>query len=277
MAGLSEVFWARAAGVVVLLALGLLLWLVRGRRWTLGALFEGDDRRPSTSKFQFCVWTVVVLYAYVGLAAARWFRGHPGFVGEVPPNLLIAMGLSAGTALGAKAITAYKVRTGREAKRHAPGAPPAGAAPGPRRATGLGFLVTDDEGAPSLGKTQLLAWTFVAAGTYLLLIWTHIGEVMTTLTPGADCTAVPPPAPCAAAALPEIDGALMALMGLGQGAYLGAKLVPDAPLQPAVPASAAEPPVPGPFVSPPAPAGVGSEAQRDDGRAGAGGNGPARQ
>jgi hypothetical protein len=273
---MSEVLWARAAGTLALAAISLLLWMLRGGRWTFGALFDGEDHRPSTSKLQFCVWTVVVLYAYVGLSTARWFRGHADFIGALPPNLLVAMGLSAGTSLGAKAITSFKVRTGREVKRHASAAPLADGSPPGKRAAGLGYLVTDDDGAPSLSKTQLLAWTLVAAGFYLLLVWTRIAEVLATLTPGADCTVVPPAGPCAVAALPDIDGALMALMGLGQGAYLGAKLVPDAPLQPNVPAAADAQHAPGPLAPPPAPAVLDGDVRRGADRAVATGNGPAR-
>ena len=171
----------------------LLLWLLRGRQWTFGALFDGEDRGPSTSKFQFCVWTVVVLYAYVGLSAARWFRGQAGFLGEIPPNLLIAMGLSAGTALGAKAITSYKFRSGREVKRHAPAAPLAEAAPS---ANGLPVWATwsrTTRGRRACPRRSSWPGRWWPCGTYLLLIWTQIGEVLATLTPGTDCAVVAPP------------------------------------------------------------------------------------
>ncbi len=73
----------------------------------------------------------------------------------------------------------------------------------------------DDDGAPDLGKIQLLAWTFIAVAVYLFSLSQQIAlrEPLRLLTELPNVSS-----------LPDIDGTLMALMGLGQGGYLGKKI-----------------------------------------------------
>jgi hypothetical protein len=91
------------------------------------------------------------------------------------------------TLASAKAITSAYVANGKVTK-------PTG---------GAGVLFTDDGGQTDLAKTQLLAWTTVAIVVYPYVLC-H-----------SDATK----------GLPDIDGAIMVLMGLGHGAYVGKKLV----------------------------------------------------
>jgi hypothetical protein len=70
----------------------------------------------------------------------------------------------------------------------------------------LAALFQDDDGVADIGKFQLIGWTFTAVLTYLVRLTDLISR-----------NAFPE--------LPDIDSALMVLMGLGHGAYLGKKLV----------------------------------------------------
>src|SRR3712207_5582499 len=90
------------------LAAVVVLWLISAvftRSWNPLALVEGADKRPSTSKFQWWLWTVVVAFAYTLVYAARAWRGNFAVIDDIPPNLLIVMGLSAATMTAAKGIT----------------------------------------------------------------------------------------------------------------------------------------------------------------------------
>jgi hypothetical protein len=87
----------------------------------------------------------------------------------------------------AKAITTGYVASGRVSKT----------------ADGNGGVLTDDDGHSDLAKTQLVGWTVIGAIVYL------VGVFHADPTKG----------------LPDIDGALMVLLGLGHGAYIGKKLV----------------------------------------------------
>jgi hypothetical protein len=173
----------------------------------LGLLVEGADGRPSTSKFQFVLWTGVVLLAWVAIYVARLMRGQWDAVPDLPQNLLIVMGLSVVTATAAKAITVAYTNSAPSSKSSVASKDSSAAA-----------LFQDDDGFPDLSKIQMLAWTTIATGTYLVMLWGRLG----TIAALSDITVCA--APNGACGLPDIDGALMVLMGLGQGAYVGKKL-----------------------------------------------------
>ena len=183
-----------------LIALGflVLLWViyrVLSGTWNPLKVICGADGRPSTSKLQMWLWTVVVLFSYVAIYAARVKSGQFDPINEFPENVLIALGLSIVTGTAAKGITVSYLKSGEIVKP-----PPTSSTSGPSA------VVKDDDGSLDLSKIQMLAWTVVAIGVYLINVVVEIKH------PPYD-------------KLPDIDAALMVLMGLGQGAYLGKKLV----------------------------------------------------
>jgi hypothetical protein len=118
------------------------------------------------------------------------------------------MGLSAGTFVAAKAITSTQVESKEVLKPTLEEVRKAAPSETPKSVTnpGMAALFLDDGGVLDTSKIQLVAWTILGVGTYLL----SLGDAI---------------AASATPALPDINPALMALMGLGQGAYLGKKLV----------------------------------------------------
>jgi len=169
-----------------LLFLGL-LWIgysiVTGsaKFWLLAV---SQDARFSTSRFQVLVWTIVILFAYAAVYVARIHAGQTKPIDEISPNVLLALGLSVGTAVAAAGITSSGVETGRVVK----------AAPGPVT-PGLAALVNDDSGRPDLGKVQLLAWTSVAVFAYLLAtsgaVNATVGATEGGTLPGTSPTSTP--------------------------------------------------------------------------------------
>lgn len=187
------VVYAVAVGTLAIL---YLLYRILSGTWSLGKLVEGADGRASTSKLQWWLWTVVTIFSYMAIYAARAWHGDFAPVQDIPSNLLIAMGLSAATMAVAKGITVSYLTNGQIVK-------PPTTTPG-AQATGPGAIAQDDDGVPDLSKIQLLAWTLIAAGTYLVTVVRAVGAPLPQL--------------------PDIAPALMVLMGLGQGGYLGKKL-----------------------------------------------------
>lgn len=176
------------------------------KRWTqqksITAIFTGADGRASTSKFQFYFWTVIVVGSYVALEVARHLHHNVPLIPEtvsIPVNLLIAMGLSIGTTVSAKVITTDQIRSGRMDRTVIP------------TADTMQGLICDDHGNPDLSKIQMMAWTFIAGGFFILAVLEKLVEGMGSPTP--------------LTTLPDIPSMLLVLMGLGQGAYLGTKLV----------------------------------------------------
>lgn len=185
------------AFVAAILAIGVLaaLWLVFaywiGFSWPL-RVSDGADGRPSTSKFQFFLWTAVIIWGYSAVAARRAIDGGDLAGIGIEQNLFLLMGLGAGTAVAAKIVTVN--RGGRP-----PLADPA--------ARTYRSLIADDGNNPALEKIQVLAWTFVAAGAFILSVWQSIA---------ADSTPT---------ALPNVADPLLVLLGVGQVAYVGVKAI----------------------------------------------------
>lgn len=157
-------------------------------------LYEGADGRPSTSKFQFFLWTAVVIFSYAALYTVKLHNKQFDPITNLPSNVLIAMGMSVVSASTAKAITTSYVNTNRITKSTVT-----------RDEGRFGHIFQDDSGVPDLSKLQIIAWTFICIATYLIVVGQHI----TTNDP----------------TIPDIDNSLMALMGLGHAAYLGKKAV----------------------------------------------------
>lgn len=184
---------AFGSGIGVMVALWL-VYVVLAHTWNPWKLIEGADGAPSTSKLQWFLWTIIALFSYTVIYAARISLGITSPITDIPSSLLIAMGFSVTTMAAAKGITASYVTSGQIVK-----------APAKRPPRGPGAIFTDDDGDPDLSKVQMMAWTFIGIGVYLIRVAQQVSS---------------PDVP----ELPDIDVALMVLMGLGQGAYLGKKL-----------------------------------------------------
>ncbi len=191
MPGLAYLF-----GVGVLVVAVVVTFVVTGGKpWTV---IDGADGRPSTSKFQWTIWTAVVLFSYSAIYFARARNGFWDALPDVPPNILIVMGFSTTTMVVAKGITTQYVANGRVVK-------PAG---------NQGGLLSDDTGQSDLSKVQLVMWTLLAIGIYLAIVVKQVSAVAAgSSVQGSNV------------GLPDIDASLMVLMGLAHGGYLGKKLV----------------------------------------------------
>lgn len=187
----------------------LLFWLVSGvvskgdfRPWALAVTDStvGGKKQTelSASKLQALVWTVVTLFAYGSVFGALLLdparEGPIQSLPRIPLNLMVLMGMSVVTAAGAKGVTVSYKAEGRIQERS-------------------GGAVTNAQGNPDLVKAQMLIWTFIGAAYYLLRVITLIN----TGFEGVDFAKDP--------ALPDVDGALLVLMGASAGAYIGDKLV----------------------------------------------------
>jgi hypothetical protein len=187
---------ARLSGLGVL----ILLWAVYGLAngtFDLRELAEGADGRLSTSKFQWLLWTGVVIYGFAVVVVATALQGHLDALPTMPTNLLYAMGISTGTMAVAKGVTTAYAQ-GLQKRAVATGTP-----------LMWGDLFRDDGGNPDLSKTQMMAWTLIAVTIFIANLAS--GTLACT---GAQCPG-----------LPNIDQSLMTLMGLGQAGYLAKKLV----------------------------------------------------
>lgn len=208
-------------------------------------IFIGQDGRWSNSTTQMTLWFTLWVSAYIATFILRWTSSHH-FLGSIttPSTLLALSGLSGLTFAGAKGITANKVAN--QVPTSIPGtlptvpglvgspAPlspasdgtPAMAAPaatpvvpgtrafpnGKRNhikasRTSLADLLKDDRGNFDFGDFQMLVMTFVAVISYGVAAY----HFLTVLEARASVS------------LPDVDMTVLAMFGVGQGAYLAKK------------------------------------------------------
>lgn len=211
-----------AARLLVLFSSGLFCFLL-GLFWTRSnplKLTIGEDERYSNSKFQIALWFFVLMATYISTVCLRvWFAGCD-FVGgvNIPQNLLLISGMSVLTYGGAKAITTAKVDdekskpNGNQDPKNSDQATP-------------NFLqdLTHNDGQAAVGEKpaiaprldfgdfQMLVITLIAVATYLVLVFNFLETIETAKT----------------ISLPDVDTTILAVFGLGHGAYLTKKAVGD--------------------------------------------------
>jgi hypothetical protein len=189
-------FW----GILTILLLWVISYVVTGRQLNPFALAYGVDKNYSASLLQFLIFTYLTVFAYVVVYVARVNAGLTTLP-NIPLNLLVLMGLSVASATASKGIV---VSYAEQGKVPSPGQDKSG-------------ITHDKEGNVALTKVQMLIWTFVAAGIYLISVFHFIDHrLYTQLDQGA---------------LPDVDGALLVLMAAAQGGYIGGKLVNRGPAQ----------------------------------------------
>jgi hypothetical protein len=186
------VLWPLVAATVTVVTLWVVVALAVDKDW-LGRSFGGEDNRPSTSKFQFVFWTLIALFSFVAIFT-RHLVADPAPPPNIaiPVNLFLLMGISTGSAVAAKLITISNPlkRRAELSKRG-----------------DLRYLFVDDFERPAVDKIQLMAWTGVAGATYLVSLTAALAQtpVLTSL--------------------PNIDDAMLVLMGVSNAGYLAPKAV----------------------------------------------------
>lgn len=219
----NAIFYATLVALVfvfVFWAFGRVLLTGTAKRMTNYII--GADGRASTSKFQFYVFTFAFLFVFVLISTFLYIAtGHFVMISDIPPHVLTAMGFSSITFVGAKAITTTQISAGKVVKAGL-------SADAASTNSPWMYLVTDDDGNLDLGKFQMLIWTLLAVIIFIIGAYQIICNL---LPPGAVHVKVLINIPAQkgdgdhSGLLPDINEALMVLMGLGQGTYLGHKLV----------------------------------------------------
>lgn len=214
--------WSR---FLILVLCGLFLFGLAAA-FTRGAPLKfivGKDNRYSNSKFQCALWFWVVISTYMATVVFRVWTPGGGWnlLGgvSIPQNLLVLSGMSALTFGGAKAITTAKVNKAiatakaNKAIATATGSTrtpdPADTKPAlnPGEERFFRDLVQNDKDAFDFGDFQMLVVTLLAVVMYLMLVYHLLGSTN----------------PAKMATLPDVDTTILAVFGLGQGAYLTKK------------------------------------------------------
>lgn len=172
-----------------------------------GSGIKGENRDFSASLLQMIVFTMLTVFAYTTVFAARFFEPGGALIPtakdwlQIPSNLLILMGISVGTAVASRAIRSQN-DTGLPASR----------------VSDSSSLTTDVNGKTDLIKIQMLIWTVIAVVVYLAILSRFMMNSCYLMNQDAKlCGDV-------GNSLPDIDSAFMVLLGVSQGGYIVNKL-----------------------------------------------------
>lgn len=160
--------------LLLAVAIALLVYARRSDMLRDGPPVDGVRRPYSLARVQMAWWFFLLVIGYVFI----WLV--TGEHDSIAPSLLGLVGISAATALAAVAVTR----------------------PSTVPLATKGFwrdLVTDDRGAVTLDRFQIVVWTLILGGIFLT-------SVVWELT------------------MPEFSATMLALMGISSGTYIGFKL-----------------------------------------------------
>jgi hypothetical protein len=146
--GWAEV-WALLAIVLVSVALSA---LIRPKeKYFAFALINGFDNRWSTSKASVALWTFGVIFAFLAILIHTRGNGLDNL--KLSSQYLALLGIPAGAAVGAKAITQNKADTGQltKTKENTP----------PDALKGTAQLFSDDSGNVDLLDAQYFAFSLL--------------------------------------------------------------------------------------------------------------------
>jgi hypothetical protein len=180
------------AVIIYILIFGLILAII-GHSKGLGYLGLIVDERGkySLSRLQALLWTFLIGAAYIGIAAET-----AKFIG-VPDNLLALMGVSLGSAVASQAIKSNKIDQNTVAANTNDSVP----------AKFMDMVSEEEinyENRLSLGKFQMLIWTFVSLAIYIIILIKSRSSNLTEL--------------------PDVTFTMVELMGISQATYLFHKI-----------------------------------------------------
>lgn len=203
-----------AAGLIAIIAVVVITVaaryiLARSKAKFSDIIRTGPNLDPSLSRFQFLLWTWVVVFTLTFVYFIRIFGGVFGPPeGGVPYYLLSLMGISTAVPVVSTAISSYRNDSGEPVQEEI--SREQTAAVDKRVQTQIRppySKMLEEDGNPTLGRFQMFLWTWVSIGIYLVIVFstvTHISEVQKLI-------------------VPDVDPTFVILMGLSQAGYLTLK------------------------------------------------------
>ena len=190
------------AAIGIVFVLGIQTGLVRAARKIasnrrvvgfMDPIVTTEDEKYSLSRFQMYLWTVLVLIGFSAVAFAK--LEFP----NIPQNLYILMGINLAAAVTSTAIHTVKTQPISTSVSTMPALNSL-----PNFVSDI-FFESGNKASVDLPRTQIFLWTIVIAIIFVSMVIN--GFVVSSPS------------------LPDVPSGLLALMGISNGAYLGAKAV----------------------------------------------------
>ena len=199
----NSIFIAFLLTILVVIA----AWLIfsRGNKpYAFWDLARDSAGYPSLARFQFLVWTMVVIFSFTTVSLIRLFSGVLDIPGVIPQNLLTLMGISVAVTPTSAYVSSkkygesmYEELSVEEIRKEK------------KKKKWEGILLENHR--PSLTRFQMFSWTVLSVFLYLSLLLSSMRALdQTTIR---------------SFVLPDVEFTLVMLMGLSQGAYVGGKYV----------------------------------------------------
>jgi hypothetical protein len=195
--------------IVTVVVLVLPAWLYKRMRKGFSLLdIVREAAWPSLARFQFLAWTLIIIFCFTTICSIRFLSENLQIPAEIPQNLLALMGISAGVTATATYVSKNKYGevtksfTKEEYEKEIKNKP-------------FGSMLLEN-GAPSITRFQMFAWTGLSIFLYLAKFFATINQF--TIVSAE------------ALVIPDLETTFVVLMGVSQSAYLGGKWVaPSAP------------------------------------------------
>ena len=107
--------WLTVLSFVISIAIvsGLFIFIVhilKGPNMKISDIIRDGSGFPSLARFQFLLWTFILMFAVLSLYFARLFIGILALPDEIPANLLILTGISVAVPFVSNPISSIKYR-----------------------------------------------------------------------------------------------------------------------------------------------------------------------
>lgn len=177
------------ASTIILLLITLKYLTLRKKDKMFDILLE-HDWYPSLPRFQLFLWTIIVVFAFIWVTSFKLLSANVGY-GDIPYNLLLLMGLSASTYSLSKIISADIHK--KVVKR-------------PKTPYSYKTMLYEGN-KKSLARIQFFGWTFISIIFYVIILALQMIFAKNYVI----------------LSLPDLPTALVILMGIGEGVFIGGK------------------------------------------------------
>ena len=170
-------------------------------------IIRSNDMDPSLSVFQFFLWTIVLMFVLFSTYLMRIFGGVFEAIPEPSPVYLLALtGISFATPFASSIISS--IRYPKTDVSEMDDSSDSGTTGSQRVRPPLGEMLREF-GKPSLSRFQMFGWTWISIGIYLVLFYAEVVQNSTHVEN---------------LSIPDVYPILVALMGLSEVVFLGAKV-----------------------------------------------------
>lgn len=180
------------SGIFIFVAYSL-----KGREMKFGDIIRDGGGFPSLARFQFLVWTFILMFVVLSVYFIRLFMGTPVLPDAIPENLLILTGISIAVPFVSSPLSSIKYGDRK---------PTNGTLKDSDRRRLASMLMENEK--VTVSRFQMFAWTIISIVIYLAFFFSKTTFLLTDVN---ELT------------VPDIPQIFVVLMGLSQAAYVGNK------------------------------------------------------